>query len=180
LFIEAGRYTEEQRNVVNGIVKFLGEEALQYMIVVFSRCNKKQTTDFNYFRKSWNEPVNAFVNSVGFRWVISPNPDNFSPGDPVSQQCLKKLQDHIISLHNVYTNDLLEKARKNQEEIERIAREAKEKRQREYDEIKRKEGEAKAKENYLKQKAEDDRKKHLAREKELKELKDLLSPQIES
>jgi len=43
LFAEAGRFTEEQRNVIKWIVGLLGKESLQYMVVVFSKCKKNQT-----------------------------------------------------------------------------------------------------------------------------------------
>src|SRR5436190_24351555 len=112
---------------------FLGEEALQYMILVFSHCNKKQTQDIEYFRRSsWNDQVHGLVNSMGNRWAISPNPELFPPDDPVHQNHLKKLQTTSTFLDRVYTNELLEKAQKRQEETKRIARKAEEKRQREY------------------------------------------------
>ncbi|GET02537.1 AIG1-type guanine nucleotide-binding (G) domain-containing protein [Rhizophagus clarus] len=72
LFVfEAKRFTNEQRSTINGVKLFLGEEALQYMISVFSHCNKKQTNDPENFKKrSWNEPIRAFVNSVGGVYTI--------------------------------------------------------------------------------------------------------------
>ncbi|GET02533.1 hypothetical protein GLOIN_2v1846293 [Rhizophagus clarus] len=169
LFVfEAKRFTNEQKGTINGIKMFLGEEALQYMISVFSHCNKKQTNDPENFRKrSWNEPIRAFVNSVGNRWVISPNPENFPSDSLVYEQRIKELHKHIASIDGVYTNKCLEKARREQEENARIAREAEEKRKREYDELKKREGEAIARAQYEKQKAEDER---IANEKYEKEL----------
>ncbi|CAB5393775.1 unnamed protein product [Rhizophagus irregularis] len=115
--------------------------------------------------------VRAFVNSVGNRWAISPNPEIFSPDSLVHQKRLKELHDHIITIDGVYTNELLKKARKEQEDNARIVREAEEKRQREYDELKKREGEAIARANYEKQKAEDERKANKKHNEELENIK---------
>src|SRR5581483_7304474 len=132
MFIEARRFTEEQKMMIERIKIFLGEEALRYMISVFSHCNTKQTNDPEYFIQScWNKQIREFVDSVDGRWAISPNPEIFPPDNPVHQKRLQELQNIIASLNGVYINDLLEKARKEQEETERIARIAEEKRQRE-------------------------------------------------
>ncbi|RGB34008.1 AIG1 family-domain-containing protein [Rhizophagus diaphanus] len=173
LFVfEAKRFTEEQKEMISRIKLFLGEESLQYMISVFSHCSRKQTENPEYLKtSSWNKPVKAFVNSVGNRWAISPNPEVFPPDSLVNQQRLKEIHNHIISIDGVYTTEILEKARKEQEENARIAREAEEKRQREYDELKRKEGEAIAKANYEKQKAEDERKANKKHNEELENIK---------
>jgi hypothetical protein len=179
LFIEAKRFTEEQKEMISRVKLFLGDEALQYMISVFSHCSRKQASNPEYLKKSsWNEPVRAFVNSVGNRWAISPNPDIFPPDSLMHKQRLKELQNHIISIDGVYTNEVFEKARKDQEENARIAREAEEKRQREYDELKKREGEAIARANYEKQKAEDERKANEKYNKELQNVKTSLLEQI--
>jgi hypothetical protein len=179
LFIEAKRFTNEQREMIHRISLFLGEEALQYMISVFSHCNTKQTKDLEHFKKfCWNDPVKAFVNSVGNRWAISPNPEIFSPDNPVHEKRLKELQEIITSIDGVYTNEFLEKARKEQEENERKAKEADEKRKREYDELKRSEGEAIARANYERQRAEDEIRANENRDRELQNIKDTLLERI--
>ncbi|CAB4480618.1 unnamed protein product [Rhizophagus irregularis] len=179
LFVfEAKRYTKEQAEMVDRIKLFLGDEALQYMITVFSHCDKKQTEDLEHFKTSWNQPIKAFVNSMGNRWAISPNPDIFPPDNLVHQQRLGELKNHIISINGVYTNELLENARKEQEENARILREAEEERQREYDELKRKEGEAIAWAKYVEKKAEDEKKANEKHNEELKNIKKSLLEQI--
>jgi hypothetical protein len=185
MFIEAKRFTEEQKEMINRIKTFLGEEALQYMIAVFSHCNRKQTEDKEYFRKvCWSEPVKAFVNSVGYRWAISPNPDIFPPDNQIHKLVklrLEKLQKLITSnTDEVYTNDLFEKARKKQAENARIAREAEEKRQIEYDEIKKRESEATARANFERQRAEDEKKAREARDRELEFIIYTLKEQIKN
>ncbi|CAG8524284.1 9188_t:CDS:2 [Funneliformis mosseae] len=173
LFVfEAKRFTDEQKNVIDGISTFFGEQAFLYMISVFSNCNKKNTNDPKNFEKSWNDKVRMFVNRMGNRWAISPNPDIFPPGTQMHEKCLEKLENTIYDLNGIYTNELLEKTRKEQEELVRIAREEQEKRQREYDEIKRTEGRARAEAEYLKRKAEDDERARIANDKQIEKLKD--------
>ncbi|CAB4480599.1 unnamed protein product [Rhizophagus irregularis] len=179
--IEAKRFTEEQKEIINRVKLFFGEEALQYMISVFSHCNRKQTNDPEYFKNvSWNREMKALVNSMGNRWAISPSPDIFPLNNLVHNQRLEELQNHIVSIDGVYTNELLEKARKRQDENARIAREAEEKRQKEYDENKRREGEAIARKNYEKQKEIDERKTNERRKKEIEDIMEFLLKQINS
>ncbi|GBB84103.1 hypothetical protein RclHR1_10740002 [Rhizophagus clarus] len=174
--LEAKRYTKEQEKMVNMIKLFLGDDALEYMITVFSHCDKKQTEDPEYFKKvSWNKQIKVFVNSMGNRWTISPNPDLFSPSSNVRQQRLRELENHILSIDGVYTNELLEKARKKQEEIEKIERAAEKKRKEEYDESKRKEGEANARYRYERQRIIDEK---TTKDKYEEQIKDIMS-QIE-
>src|SRR5581483_5201426 len=113
MFIEARRFTEEQKMMIERIKIFLGEEALRYMISVFSHCNTKQTNDPEYFIQScWNKQIREFVDSVNGRWAISPNPEIFPPGNLVHKERLKRLRNHITSINGVYTSEILEKARK--------------------------------------------------------------------
>ncbi|GBC40486.2 hypothetical protein GLOIN_2v1846867 [Rhizophagus irregularis DAOM 181602=DAOM 197198] len=177
--IEAKRFTIEQKEMVDRIKLFLGDGSLQYMISVFSHCSRKQTEDPEYFRKfSWNPEMKAFVNSMGNRWAISPNPENYPPNNPVRKQRLGDLQNHIVSIDGKYTNELFEKVQKEQEENERKTREEEVKRQKEYDENKRREGEAIARKIYDKNRAEDERKAEERRIMEIKYIKDALLGQI--
>ncbi|CAG8451469.1 14768_t:CDS:10, partial [Funneliformis caledonium] len=156
LFVfESKRLTDEQKNMIDGISTFFGEEAFLNMITVFSNCNKKDTIDPINFEKTWNKKVRMLVNRMGNRWAITPNPDDFPPGTEVHEKCLENLENIICTLNGIYTNELLEKSRKEQEELAQIAREEQERRQREYDENKRTEGEDMAIEEYLKRKTEE-------------------------
>lgn len=143
LFTEAKRFTKEQKDTIDGIKIILGEESLKYMIIVFSHCNKKQTKDPDYFIKSClNDPIKAFVNSVGGRWAISPDAEKFPPDNLIHKKRLQQLKNHITSLDGTYTFNILEKARKEKEENEKKVRKAEKKRQREYDEILKREKQA--------------------------------------
>ncbi|RGB34007.1 hypothetical protein C1646_668869 [Rhizophagus diaphanus] len=94
---------------------------------------------------------------VSGRWAISPNPETFLPDNTVRQKRLQDLENIITSMSGIYTTEILDKARKIQEENARIAREIAENRQREYDEILKREGEEIARANYERQKADDER-----------------------
>ncbi|PKC08884.1 hypothetical protein RhiirA5_416345 [Rhizophagus irregularis] len=151
---------------------FLGNESLQYMISIFSHCNKKQTENPDHLKNSsWNKTIKAFVNSVGSRWAISPNPDMFPSDSLVHQQRLKEIHEHIISMDGVYTTAILENVRREQEKNARIAREAEENLRKEYEELKRREGEAIAKAKFEELKAEDEKKAKEKCEEEIKNLK---------
>ncbi|RGB34004.1 hypothetical protein C1646_668865 [Rhizophagus diaphanus] len=147
--VEAKWFMEEQKEMINRIKTFLREEALQYMISIFSHCNRKQTENPEYFKKyCWNDSVKA----LSILWVID----------------------------GVYTNDLFKKARKKQAENARIMREAEEKRQKEYNEIKQREGEGIARANYKRQRAEDEKKAREAHDKELEFIIRTLKEQIKN
>ncbi|CAG8721994.1 17909_t:CDS:2, partial [Racocetra fulgida] len=120
-------------DVVDGLVALLGEESKQYMIAVFSHCNKKQTEDTSNLEKSWNADVRTFVNSIGSRWAISPNSDLFPPDDKVHRLHISELLHTIDKIDGTYTNDILTRIRKEREEAAQNAKEAKEKLQRDYD-----------------------------------------------
>ncbi|CAG8436058.1 9351_t:CDS:10 [Diversispora eburnea] len=117
LFVfEAKRFTEEQRNVLNGINIFLGEGAMNYMITVFSHATKKQNQDRNEMQEAWNSPVSSFIENIGM----------------------------IMKTKDVFTTEAFEAARREQEKIRR-EREKEEGRARaEYEEKLRNEGKEKA------------------------------------
>lgn len=81
---------------------FFGEDALQYVVVVFTKCSKEHTKSPENFRMHWNNGIRRLVNSVGNRWSISPDPDVFSPGDPNFERHLEGLRKHILSTFEIY------------------------------------------------------------------------------
>lgn len=129
LFAEAGRLTNEARNIIEAVKVFLGEDALKYIIIVFSKCNKEYTKFPKKFQKSWNNEIHNLTNSLGNRWTVSPNPDVFSPDDEVFVQRLEDLRDHILSTYEVYQIKYFEDYRKNLEEMLRAKREEEKNRQ---------------------------------------------------
>ncbi|GBB90391.1 hypothetical protein RclHR1_17320004, partial [Rhizophagus clarus] len=118
LFVLGFGRSPEQVHMINTIKRFFMEEHFRCMILVFSKCRKKQTLDPGYFRKTyWNETIKAFINSIGNRWCISPDIDIFSPGDHVYEQRLKELQYHITSMSAVYTAEITRKIREVNDDI---------------------------------------------------------------
>ncbi|RIA79181.1 AIG1 family-domain-containing protein [Glomus cerebriforme] len=116
LFVfEARRFTDEQMNVLEGIRKFLGEGAINYIIAIFSHTTKAQISDRNVMRKAWNQPVRSFINEIENRWGISPNSDYFPPDHSIHKARLGEIRAFISGMRGVYTTELLEKSRQEQE-----------------------------------------------------------------
>ncbi|CAG8500782.1 2333_t:CDS:2, partial [Cetraspora pellucida] len=156
LFVfEAKRFTKEQKDVIDGMVKLLGEESKQYMIAVFSHCNTRQTEKTDQLKKSWNADIRTFVNSIGSRWAISPNSELFPPDHPVHQLRISELLDTIDRIDGVYTNDIFIKIKKELEDATRNAKEAEEKRQKDHDILEKITNETITKLNNLMQKAQE-------------------------
>ncbi|RIA84524.1 AIG1 family-domain-containing protein, partial [Glomus cerebriforme] len=108
-------FTDEQKNVLEGIRKFLGEDAINYIIAIFSHATKAQISDRNVMRKAWNQSVHSFVNKIENRWSISPNSDYFPPDHPIHKARLGEIRAFISGMRGVYTTELLEKSRQEQE-----------------------------------------------------------------
>ncbi|RIB03774.1 AIG1 family-domain-containing protein [Gigaspora rosea] len=145
LFVfEAKRFTEEQKNILNGVKTFLGEDALSYMVAVFSHATKKQNADKDEMRKAWNQTIKSFIEKLGNRWGISPNSDYFPPKHEKHQLRLREIKDFIMSTSDFYTTDMLKSARQEQERIQREKEEEQRRIRAEYDEKLRKEGKEQA------------------------------------
>ncbi|KAF0524707.1 P-loop containing nucleoside triphosphate hydrolase protein [Gigaspora margarita] len=145
LFVfEAKRFTEEQNNILNGVKTFLGEDALNYMIAVFSHATKKQNADKDEMRKAWNSTIASFIGNLGNRWGISPNSDYFPPEHEKHQLRLREIKDFIMSTSGSYTTDMLESVRQEQERIQREKEEEERRIRAEYEEKLRNEGKEQA------------------------------------
>ncbi|RGB42702.1 AIG1 family-domain-containing protein [Rhizophagus diaphanus] len=171
LFVfEAKRFTDEQKNVLDGIRRFLGEEATNYIIAVFSHATKAQIRDRNVMRKAWNPPVRSFIQDIDNRWGIAPNSDYFPPDDPVHKARLGEIMAFISGMRGVYTTDQLEKSRQEQEEIRRQREKEEKKIKQEYEE-KLKETAKKESEEAYKQKIEDLRQEFRAKQEKEEKLR---------
>jgi len=131
--LEAKRFTAEQKNVLDGLRLFLGEEAIRHIIAVFSNTTKAQINDRNVMREDWNEPVRSFIQDIDNRWGISPNPDYISPDDPSYKLRLGEIKSLISGMQGLYTSNQLEKSRKEQEENRRRKEEEERKAKEEYE-----------------------------------------------
>lgn len=101
---------------------FLGEDALRYIIIVFTGCNKEHTKFPEKFQRSWNNEIHNLVSSVGGQWTISPNPDIFSPDDPVFEQWLEDFRKRILSTFGIYQVKYFGDYRKHHEKAMQIQR----------------------------------------------------------
>ncbi|CAG8557246.1 5090_t:CDS:2 [Ambispora leptoticha] len=149
LFVfEAKRFTEEQKNVLEGIRCFLGESAMDYIIPIFSHATKKQNENRDEMRKTWNQTVSSFIRILGGRWGISPNSDYFPPESSVHKARLTEIQDFIASTRGVYTTEAFEFARQEQEKNRREREEEEKRANAQYEENLRKEGKKQAEEKF--------------------------------
>ncbi|CAG8661015.1 4290_t:CDS:2, partial [Acaulospora morrowiae] len=120
IVFEALRFTNEQKEVLSRIRGFLGKDATNHIIAVFSHANKRQTESRDEMKKTWNNPVQLFIQNVGNRWGISPNPDIFSPNDSVYGTRLKEIKDLINGIQGVYATEQLEKNLRELEEARQL------------------------------------------------------------
>ncbi|CAG8566532.1 uncharacterized protein OCT59_025889 [Rhizophagus irregularis] len=114
LFVMAGgRYTKEQKITTDTILRFLGrEESCRHVIVVFTKCRKRQTKDRHFMEESFNDDLKSFLDKVGNRWVISPDPEIFDePNDPVVERHMNDLRSYIGLMPKPYTTELFDKVR---------------------------------------------------------------------
>jgi hypothetical protein len=66
VFVEAGRITDEEKNVLNTIRNFLGKDATNNFIVVFSKADPERVMDKQI---DWNEIeiLRSFIAQIGYR-----------------------------------------------------------------------------------------------------------------
>ncbi|CAG8649196.1 14195_t:CDS:2, partial [Acaulospora morrowiae] len=133
LFVfEARRFTDEQKKVLQGITMFLGEEAMNYIIAIFSRTTKKQNSSRDEMRKAWNPVVSSFIDQIDNRWGISPDSDHFLPDDPIHKARLGEIRAFIAGTRGIYTTKAFELAQ-GKNEAEKIYQERYDEMQKDYD-----------------------------------------------
>ncbi|PKY56969.1 hypothetical protein RhiirA4_448884 [Rhizophagus irregularis] len=110
--MEATRFTKEQKDTINQIVKFLGQDSLNHMIAVFSKCRKAPTIDPDLLFNSLAQEQKDFLNSIDNRFTVSPNLDIFEePDDPIVERHVKNLKNYIVDIPAFYTTASFEKIR---------------------------------------------------------------------
>jgi len=134
IVLDVVRYTEEQKNALNEIRMFLGKDATNNIITVFSRATRAQTDDRNVMQRDWNQSIRSFIQGIGNRWGISPNPDIFSPDAETFKVRLREIKDLINSIQGVYTTEQLEKNLQELAEAERRKKEDEERAKRQQEE----------------------------------------------
>jgi hypothetical protein len=70
-------------------------------------------------QRDWNQSVRFFIQDIGNRWGISPNPDLFSPDEEIHKARLREIKGLINSIQGVYTTTQLEKNLREQAEAKR-------------------------------------------------------------
>ncbi|CAG8705774.1 922_t:CDS:2, partial [Funneliformis mosseae] len=122
--IEATRFTKEQRDIINQIINFLGEDSLNNMIAVFSKCRKAPTINPDQLFNSFSQEEKDFLNRIGNRFTISPNLEIFDePNDPIVVRHMTKLKEYIVNFPDLYTTAVFEKvlmARENEYKRKRV------------------------------------------------------------
>ncbi|GES76262.1 hypothetical protein GLOIN_2v1579348 [Rhizophagus clarus] len=107
---EWGRITNEQKITIDIILKFLGEtESCKHMIVVLTNCKKEFTEDRYEMEGLFDDYFKTFLEKVGNRWVIFPNPDMFD--ESVIQRHMDDLKFYISKMPKPYTTELFKKVR---------------------------------------------------------------------
>ncbi|CAG8562497.1 10927_t:CDS:2 [Acaulospora colombiana] len=101
------------------IKSFLGDQALEHMIVAFSHCNVNQTTDDENLQRALNNDMKSFLASVNNRYIVSPNPDLFHQGEEVVCSNIEKAKLLIDSFDAAYTTEMFNRVREAREAIER-------------------------------------------------------------
>ncbi|CAG8566514.1 22038_t:CDS:2 [Rhizophagus irregularis] len=91
----------------HGIIAFLFviEESCRHMIVVFSKCRKRQTKDRYFMEDCFNDRIKSFLDKVGNRWVISPDPDMFEEPKSVVERHMNDLKSYIGLMPKPYTTN---------------------------------------------------------------------------
>jgi len=152
------RYTSEQHYTTEKIMEFLGEESYRHLIIIFTKCNKKQTEDRCKLEKDFsdNKNLKTFMNKVSNRWIVSPNMEIFSgTHNQIVKGHMDNLKNYIKSMPEPYTTTLFENVRiareKKLQEIEARSKELREKDKARIDSEKRKAGTDTAKAEIKKQ-----------------------------
>src|SRR6266542_6701274 len=114
-FIEMGRLTDEQRNTLNELRTFLGKDAKNNIIVVFSKATPDQIKNKDKMQKDWNTSISSFIEQIDYRWSVSPNPHYFFYDRQINEERLMEIKGLITSIQEVYTTKQLEDNLKEQE-----------------------------------------------------------------
>ncbi|CAG8438410.1 1588_t:CDS:2, partial [Diversispora eburnea] len=106
---------------IKKIKSFLGEPALNHMIVALTYCNLKQTGNKEKLLESLSPKLKSFLDSIGYRYIISPNPDLFPKGHKIVNNNMENAKEFINNFPEAYTTETFNKVRQAREECEKIA-----------------------------------------------------------
>ncbi|CAG8495702.1 10830_t:CDS:2 [Rhizophagus irregularis] len=115
LVLEAGRITDEEKNTLSTIRNFLGKDATNNFIVVFSKADPERVKDKQI---DWNkiEILRSFIKQIGYRWCVSPmHPYFFEAERETNEKRLMEIKELITHIQVLYTTRQFEENRKEQE-----------------------------------------------------------------
>ncbi|CAG8583385.1 14457_t:CDS:1 [Funneliformis caledonium] len=113
--LETTRFTNEQRETINQIINFLGEDSLNNMIAVFSKCRKAPTINPDQLLNSFSQEEKDFLDRIGNRFTISPNLEIFDePNDLIVARHMTNLKNYIVSFSDCYTAAIFKKVGENE------------------------------------------------------------------
>ncbi|RGB24158.1 AIG1 family-domain-containing protein [Rhizophagus diaphanus] len=133
LVLEAGRITDEEKNVLNTIRNFLGKDATNNFIVVFSKADPERVMDKQI---DWNEIeiLNSFITQIGYRWHVSPMRRYYNEDErKANEKRLMEIKECISHIQVLYTTTRFEENQKEQKRLKEEAEKA-ERRKKEEDE----------------------------------------------
>ncbi|RIB24822.1 AIG1 family-domain-containing protein [Gigaspora rosea] len=97
------------KNTMRIIQGFLGEAALDHMIVAFTHATKDQTERDQILNLT--REMKDLLSSVNNRWLISPNPDIFREDNEVVLNNMVKAKKMVDEFQNAYTTATFNKVR---------------------------------------------------------------------
>ncbi|CAB4376225.1 unnamed protein product [Rhizophagus irregularis] len=126
------RFTDEQRNTLKEIGTFLGKDATNNIIVVFSHASPDQIKCKDKMRMAWRDvPLfSSFIQDIEFRWSVSPDPHHLDDDRQISEERLMEIKTFISNIREIYTTRQLEENLERQKEAKRL-KEEEERRRRE-------------------------------------------------
>ncbi|PKY57968.1 P-loop containing nucleoside triphosphate hydrolase protein [Rhizophagus irregularis] len=133
LVLEAGRITDEEKNTLSTIRNFLGKDATNNFIVVFSKADPERVKDKQI---DWSkiEILRSFIKQIGYRWCVSPmHPYFFEAERETNEKRLMEIKELITHIQVLYTTRQFEENRKEQERLKKKAEEEERRKNEEYE-----------------------------------------------
>lgn len=111
---------------------FLGKDATNNIIVVFSHASPDQIKCKDKMRMAWSDvPLfSSFIQDIEFRWSVSPDPHHLDDDRQISEERLMEIKTFISNIREIYTTRQLEENLERQKEAKRL-KEEEERRRRE-------------------------------------------------
>ncbi|GBC02727.1 hypothetical protein RclHR1_04780014 [Rhizophagus clarus] len=119
LVLEAGRITDEEKNALSTIRKFLGNDATDNFIVVFSKAEPERVMDKQI---NWNEIeiLRSFIEQIGHRWSVAPMRQYYNEDQRrANEKRLMEIKKFISHIKVPYTTKQFEKVQEEQKRLKK-------------------------------------------------------------